>query len=444
MQILDSIIHWTTNHPDYALFLTFVMAFAESLIVIGGLIPGSLAITAIGVLAGSGAINVYLTFFIAIIGAILGDGLSFIIGRYFKDNLKNFFLFKQYPRTLKLGKYYFELHGGKSVFFGRFIGPVRAIVPAVAGMMGMPIANYLLANILSAIGWSALFFIPGVLIGMGHSQIHHHFKQIIIVLCILILPIICFRYLKRLKLNIYKRFREQILYSWHQAQHKPYLNFITPEKEIHPFFKTATEFSYLCIFFVGFLLSILLANPFIHMSNLFLPDWLKHKHNLQPLFEKLTFMNDFFHLFLLIALFVIFILFVRQYRLFTSLAIILVLGTFLDSLLNVFNTKGAIPTLLSFNPFIISVAIQYLWIRCLILYKPIFYLPTLILFITAWNIDIIFLTMRDQIPWVEFVFAGFLVGQVAWLHARFSPIHIKKPTLWLAIMLLEMFSQLFI
>jgi membrane protein DedA with SNARE-associated domain len=444
MQILDTLIRWTSSHPESALLITFIMAFAESLIVVGGLIPGSIAITAIGVLAGSGAIDIYITFFIAILGAILGDGVSFFIGRHFKDNLKNFFIFKQYPRTLKVGKHYFDLHGGKSVFFGRFIGPVRAIVPAVAGMMGMPIANYLVANVLSAIGWSALFFIPGVLIGMGHSQIHYHFQQLLIILCVLTLPIICFKYLKRLKLNIYKRFREQILYSWHQAQHKPYLNFITPEKEIHPFFKTATEFSYLCIFFLGFLLSIVLANPFIHMSNAFLPDWLKHKHSLQPFLDKLTFMNDFIHLFMLGALFVVFILVVKQYRLLTSLAIILVLGTFLDSLLNVFNTKDVFPTLLSFNPFIISVAIQYLWIRCLILSKPTFYLPILILFITAWNIDIIFLTMRDQIPWVEFVFAGFLVGQIAWLHARFCPIQIKRPTLWLAIMILEMLSQMFI
>ena len=74
MQILDTLIRWTSSHPESALLITFIMAFAESLIVVGGLIPGSIAITAIGVLAGSGAIDIYITFFIAILGAILGDG----------------------------------------------------------------------------------------------------------------------------------------------------------------------------------------------------------------------------------------------------------------------------------------------------------------------------------------------------------------------------------
>ena len=47
MQIIDTIVQFSKLHPDYAIALTFLMAFAESLIVIGGFIPGSLAITAI-------------------------------------------------------------------------------------------------------------------------------------------------------------------------------------------------------------------------------------------------------------------------------------------------------------------------------------------------------------------------------------------------------------
>jgi membrane protein DedA with SNARE-associated domain len=445
MQIIDSIVHFSKLHPDYAIALTFIMAFAESLIVVGGFIPGSLAITAIGILAGSGILNISSTFIAAIIGAILGDTGSFLIGKHFKDNLKNFFIFKQYPRTLKIGKHYFAQHGGKSVFFGRFIGPIRAIVPAVAGMMGMPIFNFLCANILSAIGWSALFFVPGVLIGMGHSQLQDHFKQLLIILAVVLLPALSIHYFRRLKLNVLRKFREQILFSWDNAtQNNRLLKLLTPEKNVHPSFKTATELVYLILIGLGFGCSILLAKPFIHLSNYFLPSWLKYKTSIQPLLNKISFMNDPFHLILLCGLMITFICINRQFQLFKSWLIAISLGTIFDLILNLANYNDKASMLSLFNPFIIAVATQYLWLRCLLSYKPIFYLPILIVLITIWNLDIIFLTMRDQIPWIEFIYAGLLVGQISWLHARCSPINIQNKNIWLMILMAEMLIQLII
>lgn len=60
---------------------------------------------------------------------------------------------------------FFVQHGGKSVFLARFLGPVRAIVPLVAGMSGMPVARFTAVNVLSAIAWAAAHLLPGVLFG---------------------------------------------------------------------------------------------------------------------------------------------------------------------------------------------------------------------------------------------------------------------------------------
>lgn len=438
MQILDTLINWARLHPDYAITLTFLTALAESIIVVGGLIPGSFAITGIGILAGSGVIGIYSNFIAALLGAIVGDTGSYLVGVYFKENLKNFFFFRYYPRTLKVGKNYFTAHGGKSVFFGRFIGPVRAIVPAVAGMMGMPLLNFLFANILSALGWSALFFVPGVLIGQGHAQIKNHLQQIVIIVLVLIVPIMSVKIFRNIKLNIYKHFREKILKKWQIALQNPYLQFLTPNKDVAPTFKTATELTYLCLITGGLILSILVAKPFVLVCNVFLPIWLKYKPSLEPLLTQMSFINNMGHFTRLSILFFIFILVTRHYRLFISWIIIMLLGSGINELL-LLNHHAR-----TFNPLILSLGIQYLWLRMLVSTKPLFYISTLVLLVIAWNIDTIFLTVKDQSSWLTFVFAGLWIGQIAWLHARFGSIQISHKSLWLLILLLEVVLPLFI
>src|SRR6185503_50532 len=59
----------------------------------------------------------------------------------------------------------FARHGGKSVFFGRFLGPVRAVVPVIAGMTNMPASHFYVMNVLSAFGWAAVHLVPGALFG---------------------------------------------------------------------------------------------------------------------------------------------------------------------------------------------------------------------------------------------------------------------------------------
>lgn len=179
--------HWLYVHPYCALLFTFLIALAESLAVIGSIIPGSITMTTVGILAGSGAMRIDLTFIAAILGAIVGDGLSYLLGYYFSDHLVNKWPFKRYPHWLNYGERYFARHGGKSVLIGRFIGPLRSIIPVIAGMMKMNRWHFFFANVLSAIGWAVLYVLPGVLIGTAGTELapkkaSHLFLAIIVVL----------------------------------------------------------------------------------------------------------------------------------------------------------------------------------------------------------------------------------------------------------------------
>ncbi len=73
----------------------------------------------------------------AVAGAVVGDGVSDWLGHHNRERLKEPWPFSRYPDSLARGEQFFRDHGGKRVAFGRFDGPVRAVIPVVAGMMGM-------------------------------------------------------------------------------------------------------------------------------------------------------------------------------------------------------------------------------------------------------------------------------------------------------------------
>ncbi|NNF95655.1 MAG: DedA family protein, partial [Halobacteria archaeon] len=138
---------------------------AESLAFIGLIVPGVVIMFGIGALIAVDAISFTAAMAWAVCGAVTGDGMSFWLGRRYHSQLRGFWPFRRYPQSLDQGIAFFEKYGGKSVAFGRFYGPVRAVVPLVAGMLGMPVGRYLIANILSALAWAPAYLLPGMLFG---------------------------------------------------------------------------------------------------------------------------------------------------------------------------------------------------------------------------------------------------------------------------------------
>ena len=143
----------------------FIVALSESLAVVGLVVPGATIMLAAGALIALGAMSFWTTTLLAVAGAIAGDGISFWIGRRYRDRLRGVWPFHRHPDWLSRGEAFFERHGGKSVVFGRFVGPVRAFVPIVAGMLGMPPVSFYTMNILSALAWAPAYLLPGMAFG---------------------------------------------------------------------------------------------------------------------------------------------------------------------------------------------------------------------------------------------------------------------------------------
>lgn len=183
----QDILTWVNDHQTLSLALVFLIAAGESLAVIGTLVPGISAMLLAGALAGLGVLDLSLTLFWAAIGAIAGDGISFWLGKRYHQQLKNLWPLSRYPGLIPRGEAFFLRHGGKSVLLGRFFGPVRAIIPAIAGIMDMNPWRFYSVNVLSAILWAPAVILPGVAFGAALSVAAEVASRLVVMILVLLI-----------------------------------------------------------------------------------------------------------------------------------------------------------------------------------------------------------------------------------------------------------------
>lgn len=135
-------------------WLFFFLAFTESAPLVGVFVPGATLVTIGGFLASQGYLNPWDILLFATLGAILGDFFSYSLGRWGGEWIKEK---KIINHTILLhGEQFFYKYGNTSIFWGRFFGPIRAIIPFVAGLLRMKRGPFVFWNILSAICWAIL------------------------------------------------------------------------------------------------------------------------------------------------------------------------------------------------------------------------------------------------------------------------------------------------
>lgn len=148
-------------HAHWAPYIAFVLAFGESLAVISLFVPATVILLGLGPLIEAGGAPFLPVWFGAALGAVLGDAVSYWFGNHFKDGVRGFWQLSRYPGIIEPGERFFHRYGVWSVFLGRFSGPLRAVVPLVAGMFAMPQLPFQMANIASAMAWAFLLLAPG-------------------------------------------------------------------------------------------------------------------------------------------------------------------------------------------------------------------------------------------------------------------------------------------
>ena len=189
---------WAQAHLAWAMVAAFAFALLESLAIIGVFIPGIVLLFAVGALVGWDPFALVMVWLAATAGAVAGDGLSYWVGRRFQENLTGMWPFARYPHWLTRGRILFQYHGGKSVFIARFIGPLRPVVPLVAGMLRMELRPFLFFMIPACLLWAPLYLLPGVLFGASLELAAEFGGRLAILLVLLVLGVWLVLWLTRL------------------------------------------------------------------------------------------------------------------------------------------------------------------------------------------------------------------------------------------------------
>jgi membrane protein DedA with SNARE-associated domain/membrane-associated phospholipid phosphatase len=182
----QELIAWLNTHPGWGFAIVFLVAFFESLVLIGILLPGIVILFGVGTLIGLGLFEMIPIWVAASTGAFLGDSLSYALGHRFRGHLLDIWPFSRYPALMERGTRFFHAHGAKSVVAGRFIGPLRPIIPSVAGMMGMKPSRFLAVDIPACITWAPSFLLPGMLFGASLEVASEYTGRLTVMLVILV------------------------------------------------------------------------------------------------------------------------------------------------------------------------------------------------------------------------------------------------------------------
>jgi membrane protein DedA with SNARE-associated domain len=156
---LDSLL------ATYGYLAVFVFVGVES---IGIPVPGETMLVTAAIYAGTtGRLSIVWVIVASSAGAIIGDNIGYVIGR-----TGGYRVLKRYGRyirleenRLRLGQYLFRKHGGKVVFFGRFISVLRIFAAFLAGVNHMHWRRFLIFNAAGGIIWSTIYGVAAYLFG---------------------------------------------------------------------------------------------------------------------------------------------------------------------------------------------------------------------------------------------------------------------------------------
>lgn len=186
-EFVNNVIEWIRSNPHWAGVVVFGIAFLESLAIIGLAMPGWLLLVGVGSLIGAGTLGFWPIAFFSFAGATLGQTVSYLVGVAFKDRVHHWPWVERHQNLLHRSETFFRKHGFAGILVGQFIGPIRAFISLIAGILDMPAKKFLLAVVVATLIWSPVYLMPGVVLGAALTFQRH--EVIILVSCLVIMAV---------------------------------------------------------------------------------------------------------------------------------------------------------------------------------------------------------------------------------------------------------------
>lgn len=159
----DVVLIFIRQNQGWGFPIVFLLAFGESLAFISLLLPATAILFGVGGLIGAAGIAFWPIWLAAVIGAVLGDWVSYWLGYHYQHSIAEIWPLSRHAGLLARGERLFRRWGVFAILVGRFFGPLRSVVPLVAGVCRMSALPFQIANVVSALIWSTGILSPGTL-----------------------------------------------------------------------------------------------------------------------------------------------------------------------------------------------------------------------------------------------------------------------------------------
>ena len=153
--LVRSTIAFVHDHQAWGVPIVFILAFCESFAFVSLVVPTTGILLGVGGLIAAAELGFWPMWLAAAVGAIVGDWVAYWLAFHFKDRVLQMWPLAGHPDWVARGAAFFKKWGMLAVFIGRFFGPLRAVVPLIAGLNAMPWLNFQIANVASAALWAA-------------------------------------------------------------------------------------------------------------------------------------------------------------------------------------------------------------------------------------------------------------------------------------------------
>lgn len=169
--LFQNLGEFIAQHSAMAGVILGAVIFVESLAIVGAFVPATALMVLVGGLMAAGVLNPVEVIVCCVIGAVLGDAVSYEIGRRLGARSLRKPMFRNHRRGIARARLFCRQYGSASIYIGRFFGPARAFVPLLTGMMAMSRRRFQFANVGSALVWVPVMLAPGWLAAKGLAEL---------------------------------------------------------------------------------------------------------------------------------------------------------------------------------------------------------------------------------------------------------------------------------
>lgn len=169
-EIWDVVVHTDEYLLDFArknaklvYLLLFLIVFSESANLLFAFLPGDGLLLAVGVIAATGTLNIWIIYPLLVIAGVIGYQVNYATGQYYGKRFLagNHRIKRHFEKT----QAFYKRHGDKAVIVGRFFPIVRTFAPFLAGVVKMDARIFLKDTIIGAIIWVSVFLLFGYFLG---------------------------------------------------------------------------------------------------------------------------------------------------------------------------------------------------------------------------------------------------------------------------------------